>query len=597
MVFKILWGYLGKTKKLLTLALGLAAINTIFSLLDPQIFRILVDNYASKVHELDRDIFLRGVILLLLATVGVAFISRVAKNFQDYFVSVIEQRLGTKLYSTAVEHSFSLPYAAFEDQRSGELLLKLQKARTDSQQLLRNFVNMVFLTFVGILFVIVYAFTVHWSIGAVYIAIIPILGAVTFGISRKIKNAQKAIVLQSADLAGSTTETLRNVALVKSLGLEGQEISRLNSVNEEILQLELAKIRKIRWLMFLQGTFVNALRSSLMLLMLWLIFQRIITLGEFFSLLFYSFFIFTPLAELGAFATSYQEARASTEQLETVLKTPKEEKSPDAQDIGKLTSIAFENVTFKYASAVHASLENATFTIPEGATVAFVGPSGAGKSTVMKLVAGLYRPTNGSVLLNGTDMSKVDFTEYRRRIGLVAQETQLFAGTIRENLLFVKPDATDEECLRVLNAAQAMNILERAEKGLDTKIGEGGIKVSGGERQRLAIARALLRNPDLLIFDEATSSLDSITEKAITETIREIEKSRPSLITILVAHRLSTVAHADTIYVLERGKIVEYGNHADLLAKHGLYAALWREQQAASEPTTFATQVRMLNTG
>lgn len=590
MVFKILWGYLGKTKKLLVLALGLGAINTVFSLLDPQIFRLLVDNYASKVHELARPDFLRGVILLLSATVGVALVSRIAKNFQDYYVSVIEQRLGTKLYATAVAHSFSLPYAAFEDQRSGELLQKLQKARADSQVLLRNFVNMVFLTLVGIIFVIVYAFTVHWSIGTVYLSMIPLLGFVTFLISRKIKDAQKAIVLQTADLAGSTTETLRNVALVKSLGLEGQEVDRLNTVNEDILQLELSKIRKVRMLMFTQGTFVNAMRSSLMLLMLWLIFQNVISLGEFFSLLFYSFFIFNPLAELGTFATNYQEARASTEQLEKVLKTPTEEKAPDAKNIGKLSSIEFDNVTFRYASAPHASLAEATFVIPEGSTVAFVGPSGAGKSTVMKLVAGLYHPTDGAVKLNGTDMRKVDFTKYRQRIGLVAQETQLFAGTIRENLRFVKPNATDEECLAVLKAAQAMNILERAEKGLDTKIGEGGIKVSGGERQRLAIARALLREPDLLIFDEATSSLDSITEKAITETIREIEKAHTSLITILVAHRLSTVAHANTIYVLERGRIVEHGNHHELIAKQGLYHAMWREQQASTESSDSQTK-------
>jgi ATP-binding cassette subfamily B protein len=201
---------------------------------------------------------------------------------------------------------------------------------------------------------------------------------------------------------------------------------------------------------------------------------------------------------------------------------------------------------------------------------------------LLKLLVGLYRPTSGKILLNGSSSDEIDFRTFRRRVGYVAQETQLFAGTIRENLLFVRPDATDAQCLVALDHAAAMPIVERGGKGLDTRIGESGIKISGGERQRLAIARALLRDPELVIFDEATSSLDSITEKSITETIRRIAELRPSLLTVLVAHRLSTVAHADRIYVLERGRLVEQGTHQELLAAGNLYAALWREQQGES---------------
>ena len=173
---------------------------------------------------------------------------------------------------------------------------------------------------------------------------------------------------------------------------------------------------------------------------------------------------------------------------------------------------------------------------------------------------------------------EVDYDDLRKRIGLVSQETQLFAGTVRENLLFVNPSASDKNCWDALKMAAALPIVERGEKGLDTKIGEGGIKISGGERQRLAIARALLRNPEIIIFDEATSSLDSITEKSITQTIRNISTIHPNLITVLVAHRLSTVSHAKKIYVLEKGRIIEEGNHDVLLGKKGLYSALWREQ-------------------
>lgn len=578
----LLWNYLKNYKKLLGLALILATINQFFSLLDPQIFRLIVDQYATKAASIPHDQFLKGVLVLLLGTMGVAFVSRVAKNFQDYYVNVITQRLGAKMYNHSVDHSFSLPYAVFEDQRSGEFLNKLQKARTDSQLLIQQSINIMFISVVGIIFVLTYAFFVHWLIGLVYFLIIPTLAFATYVISKKIKTAQQAIIKETASLAGSTTETLRNVELVKSLGLEQQEINRLNQTNEQILQLELKKVRLVRKFSFIQGTMINALRSALMLLMLWLIFKQDISLGQFFSLLFYSFFIFQPLGELGNLAQTYQETKASMERLDQILKTPKEEKPKNPVGIKNLNDINFENVSFQYQSAENEALKKVGFKIDKGETIAFAGPSGSGKTTIIKLIVGLYKPTSGKILFNEHNLETVDKESLRSHIGFVSQDTQLFAGTIRENLLFVKPEASDEECLNALKSASASSIISRGDKGLDTIIGEGGLKLSGGEKQRLSIARALLRNPDLIIFDEATSSLDSLTENEITETIKQIKKERPNLITVLVAHRLSTIVHSDRIYVLEKGQIAESGSHDNLLEKHGLYAALWRQQIAAN---------------
>lgn len=581
---KLLWKYLKQYKKILVGTLVLATVNTFFSLLDPQIFRLLIDNYATRVGELSSQEFFSGVILLLLGTVGVALVSRIAKTFQDYYVNVVEQRLGTKMYAASVSHSFSLPYSIFEDQRSGEFLDKLQKARTDAQLLIKNFINVLFLSVVGIVLVLAYAFFVHWMIGLVYFLIIPTLGGTIYFISRRIKKSQELIIQETASLAGSTTETIRNVELVKSLGLEEQEIRRLNNVNEKILQLELKKVKLIRTLSFIQGTLVNGLRSALMLLMLWLVFYGGISLGEFFSLLFYSFAVFNPLAEFAVFATTYQEARASMARLDSILKIKPEEQPTNAVPLDKVKKINFVDVGFRYETGTTPAVTDINVEIRSGQTVAFVGPSGSGKTTIVKLLVGLYTPTEGAILFNDSNSKELNFQQLRSKLGLVSQDTQLFAGTIRENLLFASPGASDEECIQALTSAAALTVINRGGEGLDTKIGEGGLKLSGGEKQRLAIARALLRNPELIIFDEATSSLDSLTEEQITQTIKSVEKLKLGLITVLIAHRLSTVAHADKIFVLEKGKIVEQGNHEELLKLKGLYAALWRQQIAVKEP-------------
>jgi len=575
---KNIFRYLKEYRWLLVFALVLATINQVFSLLDPLIFRIIVDNYATKFSALEEGVFFRGIMLLLFAAIGAALISRIAKNFQDYYVNVISQKVGASLYSRSVAHVLSLPYQIFEDQRSGELLQILQKAKLDMQLVIANLINTVFLAFVGIVFVLVYAFVTNWIVGLAFLCSIPIIGITSFVISRKIREAQRGILAESKELAGMTTETLRNVELVKSLGLEEQEIKRLNSSNDRIVELELKKVKLVRRLSFIQGTVVNLTRSTILFIMLLLIFHGMITIGAFITLMLYSFFVFAPLGNFGDAMQQYQEARASYDQLQETLKIPPEKKPRSARIIGNIRNIKFANVSFHYPSSDIASVSNITFTVESGETIAFAGQSGAGKSTIIKLLLGLYKHNSGNITINSVNARTIDYDALRQRIGIVSQDTQLFAGTIRENLLFVNPDASDAECLEAMRFASITGIIERGGKGLDTKIGEGGIKISGGEKQRVAIARALLRNPDILIFDEATSSLDSITERIITKTIKRIKESRPEIIIILIAHRLSTIAHAERIYVLDNGRIREEGNHNKLLHKKALYAELWNEQ-------------------
>jgi ATP-binding cassette, subfamily B, bacterial len=595
---RLLYSYLRRHWGLVLLALVLAAVNQIFSLLDPLIFRHVIDTYALRHSEYTNAQFLHGVTLLLLAAMGVAFVSRVAKNFQDYYINVITQRLGARIYQDGIRHVLDLPYQLFEDQRSGETLGRLQKVRTDVEKLINISVSLVFTSLVGIVFVVAYAFTVHWIIAPVYFLTVPLLGLLSSQLSKRIKTVQKVIVAETTALAGSTTESLRNIELVKSLGLAQQEMGRLNRTTDKILQLELKKVRYLRSLSFIQGTAVNALRTSILFLMLYLIFKHEITVGQFFSLWIYSFFIFGPLQELGTAINTYRETEVSLQIFADILATPLEPRPANPVVVDILRTLRFDAVSFMHQSGSVLALADVSFAVSRGETIAFVGPSGAGKTTLVKLLVGLYRPQSGRIIYNDQLAETVDLERLREKIGFVTQDTQLFSGSIRENLLFVRPDATDAECLDVLQKAACESLLARADKGLDTIIGEGGVKVSGGEKQRLSIARALLRHPHLLVFDEATSSLDSLTEEDISRTIRDVGSR--DVITILIAHRLSTIMHADRIYVLERGRVAETGRHDELLGQKGLYYAMWRQQvgerraatTGASAPTAAAAAGR-----
>ena len=563
----------------MVLALVLAGLNIGFSLCDPLITRYIFDWYVVPVdHKFHSyEYRLHGSLVLVALGIGAAMISRIAKNFQDYFTNIITQKTGAEMYADGLKHSLELPYQVFEDQRSGETLGILQKVRLDNEKFITSFISVLFVSLVGMVFVIIYSLKVNYLVTLVYFAAIPIIMFVSMALSKRIKVIQKNIVSQTTALAGSTTESLRNIELVKSLGLVKQEIERLNNTTYRILELELKKVKYVRSMSFVQGTVVNFVRSCMVLVLLILIFKGSLSPGSYLMFLFYSFFLFNPLQELGNVIQSWREAQVSLANFEGIINTPIDPKPEKPVLLEKVTNLTFDNVSFKHLTANRNALNHIDFETSSGETIAFVGPSGSGKTTLVKLLVGLYQPLEGDILYNGTLSKEIDLDQLREKIGFVTQDTQLFSGTIRENLQFVRPAATDEECMDVLERAACQTLLARADKGLSTVIGEGGVKVSGGEKQRLSIARALLRRPDILVFDEATSSLDSITEEEITDTIRNVSVLE-NHITILIAHRLSTIMHADKIFVLEKGHIVESGQHFDLLSQKGLYYAMWRQQ-------------------
>lgn len=578
---KILITYLSRYKGLVFLSFLLATFNIGFSLCDPIVYGWLIDKVKVvidvKPRNMEEHAFMFLVSKYILGLIGVAMLSRIAKAFQDYTVNTVIQKFGADVYTDGLKQALQLPYQRFEDQRSGETLAVLEKVRTDSEKFMTSFVNIVFSSAVSIIFVVVAASIIFPPIILVYTIGAILLSLLMGVLSKKIKLIQRSILRQTTALAGATTESLRNIELIRSLGLTAQEIKRLNLSTFKILQLELTKVKSVRALSFIQGTAVNFLRQCIVFTLFYILFHEHITLGQVFTFQFFSFFIFAPLQELGNVMMAYREAESSLINFEKLMNEPIEPKPANPIVINEIEELCFDKVSYKHLTARQNALSAISFNVKKGETIAFVGPSGSGKTTLVKLLVGLYHPLEGNIVYNNVSYQDLDIEQFRHQIGFVTQDTQLFAGSIRENLVFVNPRATDDEMSEALKKASAYTLLSRAENGLDTMIGEGGMKISGGEKQRLSIARALLRHPKLLVFDEATSALDSITEEAITNTVKQISAEREQ-INILIAHRLSTIMHADRIYVLEKGSIVETGTHQKLVDEKGLYYAMWRQQ-------------------
>jgi ATP-binding cassette subfamily B protein len=573
---KLFWKYLKPYKWLALFSMLLAVIAQALTFLDPVIFGKIIDNYALNPENKPENELVKGILWLLLLAVSVAILARLAKTFQDYVLKLVVQKFGKNVFDDGLKQTLRLSYQEFEEQRSGETLSVLQKTRRDTENFLSSFINILVSTSVGVGFLIFYAITKHWALIPVFLIGVVLLGGLTGLLSKKIKTIQKKIFRENSIMSGNITESLRNIELVKSLGLTYPEIKRLKTFTQNIFNLEMQKVKKVRTLTFLQGTTLNLLKQSILFILLWLIFRKVLTAGELISMQFIMNIIFGPLQDLGTIILAYREAEVSLLNFDALMKKPVEMRPEEPIELGEVETLEFRNVVFKHKTAAENSIDDISFKARTGESIAFVGPSGSGKSTLVKLLVGLYTPLSGNIFFDDVSVKDIRYNKIRRQIGFVTQDTQLFAGTVRQNLQFIKAGATEDEMLLALQKSASYHLL-KSDKGLDTVLGEGGTKLSGGEKQRLSIARALLRNPRILIFDEATASLDSLTEEAITETIQTISREKKQIV-ISIAHRLSTIMQADTIYVLEKGKIAETGSHESLLDQKGLYYAMWRQQ-------------------
>src|SRR6187455_3479783 len=468
---KLIWQYLKPYKWWVVLSLLLAGIAQLMALIDPVIFGKIIDQYAINPGTKSEDQLIKGAVWWLLVAVAVAMGGRIAKTFQEYVMRLVVQKFGMQVFNDGLKQTLRLSYQEFEDQRSGETLSILQKTRRDTENFLSSFINIVFSTLVGISFLIYYAITKHWALIPVFLIGVLLLGGLTGLLSKKIKTIQRKIFRENAVMSGNITESLRNIELVKSLGLTYPEIRRLKTFTQKIFDLEMIKVKKVRTLTFLQGITLNLLKQSILFVLLWLIFRKVLTTGELISMQIIMNYIFIPLQDLGTIILAYREAETSLQNFDLLMKKPVETRPEEPIELGTVEKLEFKNVVFRHKTAFENSIDGISFKVQTGESIAFAGPSGSGKSTLIKLLVGLYTPVSGSICFDDVSVKDIRYNRIRRQIGLVTQDTQLFAGTVRQNLQFIKPAATEEEMLTALRRSSSTHLLNNP-KGLDTLLGE-----------------------------------------------------------------------------------------------------------------------------
>ncbi len=462
------------------------------------------------------------------------------------------------------------------NQKTGEVFRKISKARDDVTSLFSVFFDKIFQNSFSIALVLIYVFYRQWRIGLVLIALVPVFILATSFFSKRVRKTQNEINKVNEKLFGTSFEALNHIEVVKSFATEQHEIEQVKHDNVISHQNLKRKTIVFQQLFFSQGTIVNMARVFLIWYGSVLAFQGILSFADVILFNFYSFVIYQPLYDLGDVYSRYQEGINAIDRLQLILNEPititsKENALAPKKLQGK---VEFRNVSFRYDGERNI-LENISFVVEPGKTLALVGFSGSGKSTIVKLLLRFYEPASGEILIDGVNITDYDLQALHKRIGIVFQDNILFNATLGANISYGTFEAGENEIRQAADRAYLQGFIAKLPQALQTLVGERGVKLSGGEKQRVAIARSIIKRPDILIFDEATSSLDSHSEEMIKHAIEDVSKG---VTTITVAHRFATVISANEIILLENGRIQERGTHRKLLAKNGKYAQLYKLQ-------------------
>ncbi len=558
---------------------GVAGLSAVYAwLVQPVLDGIFIDR--------DRDL----LFILPLAVLGVALLKAGFAYGQGYLMSYVGHWLVSDVRQQLFVHIVRLPVRFHDANTSGRLMARVISDVNEMANAIPSVLKDIFqqgLTFVAMMAVVFYQ---NWKLATIVLVVLPLSSLVLVRVGRRIRKLSKRGQESIGKMASVLKEAFSGIKIVKAYGQEEKEAQRFSVTNQSFRS---AKIKSSQT-SAMSSPLLEVIGVCGVAFIIWygggLVIAGEMKPGEFFSFLAAMFMAYAPVRKMSGANESVQRALAGAQRVFHVLDLDSEL----AKDSGKKSlppitdSLEFSGVDFVYEGADEPALHNINLTVNVGEVVAFVGASGSGKTTLVSLVPRFYPPTKGSVKIDGEDICLVDRSSLRRQIGIVSQETVLFDDTIRNNIAYGRPDASEEAIIEASRAAYAWEFIERLPQKFDTLVGENGLKLSGGQRQRLAIARAILRNPPILILDEATSSLDSESEKLVQKALANLVKARTTLI---IAHRLSTVQHADRIVVMNRGRIEEIGTHVELLQQGGVYTRLYHMQFQMDQPETLTPTV------
>ena len=585
-----LFSYLQAYRGRLTWACTSSVLNKILDLMPPLLVGWVIDSLRGAppgwIARLagTSDPWSMAVVLSGLS-VGIFFFESLFQWFYQAGFMSLAQLVQHDLRMDAYNKIQSREVAFFEEHRLGEILSMLNDDVNQLERFLNTGFNELLQIVVLFLFAGVIIFSTSWQLSLVGMAPIPIIlwGSVYY--QRRIAPRYSRVREGVGGLASRLENNIAGIQVIKSFTAEPFETERVRRVSEEYRLANFAAIRLAAlYVPLIRMAIVIGFAGVLLVGSYWVLQGRILTVGELVLFAMMTERLLWPLTRLGTTLDDFERANASARRTFGLLDTPAAILEPENPErLGRAQGeVVFDRVEFRYPSRQGDMpvLDGVTFRIAPGETLGVAGPTGAGKSTIIKLLLRFYDVTGGAVRLDGHDVRDLALSDLRHNIALVSQDVYLFHGTIRENIAYVTPDAPIEEVIRAAKLAQLHDFVASLPQGYDTLVGERGVKLSGGQRQRLSIARAILKDAPILILDEATSSVDTETERAIQQSLKTITAGRTALI---IAHRLSTIRHADRILVLRDGKVAEEGHHDDLVARGGTYAELWRIQSGELE--------------
>lgn len=579
--YQFLKQYFKNERKNIALIFTFVMLSQLFSIAEPLFFSNIIDKFVRDSHNLQRfpnaHVFLNLLTITVIGWMLVALLARIFKNIQQYLTATVSDRVGINIFNHAYAHVIRLPMTFFASQKTGEVFRKMSKARDDTTLLFQTFFDKIFQNSFSIAVVLVYIFVKQWRIGIVLVALIPVFIAVTRYFTAKIRKVQNEINAVNEKLFGTSFEALNHIEVVKSFATEDHEVAQVRQDNALSHQNFKKRNRSFRDLLFWQGTIINAGRLAIVWYGAYLTYHGMLAFADLLAFNFFTFFIYQPLYDIGDVYTQYQQGINAVDRLQTLLDEPVTISSkPDAFKPERLRGkIEFKNVSFNYFAGDREIIKDISFVVEPGRKLSIVGLSGSGKSTIVKLLLRFYEPTAGQILIDGRDIRDYDLDVLHRHMGLVLQDNVLFNTTLGQNISYGTPQAADDEIKKAASRAYLDQLVAKLSDGFMAMVGERGLKLSGGEKQRVAIARSIVKKPNILIFDEATSSLDSHSEEMIKHAIDEVSEG---VTTVTVAHRFSTVINSDEILLLDSGKIIERGSHKDLIKLNGKYAELYKLQ-------------------